>query len=420
MRTRSFATAINDAGQIVGTRAGAFGAPATTGGWMFSDATGAVDLATAYGWSTSPVDVNDAGVVLSTTQTLDLASGAIADVGLVDPAIAPVTGVAINGSGQIAGTSSTTIPPVTRVHRYTPGAGWQYVAGANQFGTIGDINDEGTIAYTEFLDKVPGLAIDGIGAVALSTLVDPAVIADGWRLVGEPSLDDSSRVAVEAINTTTFLHSTLLLTPEAPADTTAPSVAITSPAAGATVRGTVAVSATAADAVGVASLRLEARNVATGQTVVLADTVGQATATATWQTAALATGAYQLRATATDAAGNAAVSTVDVVVAKATVMRVSTLSLSASVKRSVATVTATATVRTPSGSAISGAAVSVRWTLPDGTTRAASGVTNSRGQVTLTATGTRGAYRVTVLDVVRAASVFDAAGSVLTRSITAR
>ena len=230
--TRSSAAAVNDAGQIVGARGGAFGLPAPTGGWLFTDTGGIVDLTARYGWTQAPVDLNDAGVALSATQTLDLATGAITDVGFADPSIAPVTGVAINGSGQIAGTSSTTIPPVTSVRRYTPGTGWQLVSGTNPSAAVGDINDDGTVAYSEFLDRVPSLAFDGVAPATLASLIDPAVIADGWQPRGEPVLDDSSRVAVEAINTTTFQRTTLLLTPVAPADTTAPAVAFTAPPPG--------------------------------------------------------------------------------------------------------------------------------------------------------------------------------------------
>ena len=86
-------------------------------------------------------------------------------------------------------------------------------------------------------------------------------------------------------------------------DHTAPTAAITSPLAGATVSGTASVAATAADAVGVVRVEF------------FADGARFATATATpygaaWDTAALANGAHALQAKAYDAAGNVGASAV--------------------------------------------------------------------------------------------------------------
>ncbi|MHB8998847.1 MAG: Ig-like domain-containing protein [Thermoanaerobaculia bacterium] len=90
-------------------------------------------------------------------------------------------------------------------------------------------------------------------------------------------------------------------------DTTAPSVALTSPANGATVSGSVLVAATASDDTGVA--RVEFR----------VDGSLQATRTAapyewTWNSTGVANGAHNVSATAFDAAGNSAASSVSVTV----------------------------------------------------------------------------------------------------------
>jgi hypothetical protein len=82
-----------------------------------------------------------------------------------------------------------------------------------------------------------------------------------------------------------------------PPDVVAPTVTLTAPAAGATVTGTVAVTATAADNVGVASVQFFAG----------ANAIGTATAapfTINWDTTGTANGAVSLTAKATDAAGN--------------------------------------------------------------------------------------------------------------------
>jgi hypothetical protein len=86
------------------------------------------------------------------------------------------------------------------------------------------------------------------------------------------------------------------------ADTTAPTVSLTAPAAGATVSGTVAVSATATDNVGVSSVQFTLNGVNLGS----ADTT--APYTINWNTTSAADGSYELRAIARDAAGNATTS----------------------------------------------------------------------------------------------------------------
>lgn len=81
------------------------------------------------------------------------------------------------------------------------------------------------------------------------------------------------------------------------ADTTAPTVAISSPTSGSTVSGTATVSVAASDNVGVSKVEFYVNNV-------LQATDTAAPYTFTWNTAALANGSYTLSAKAYDAAGN--------------------------------------------------------------------------------------------------------------------
>ncbi len=83
----------------------------------------------------------------------------------------------------------------------------------------------------------------------------------------------------------------------AAADATAPTVSITSPAGGAQVAGTVAVTASASDAVGVISVRFFVDGTVIG-------TATSAPYSASWNTSGVAAGSYTLRAEARDAAGN--------------------------------------------------------------------------------------------------------------------
>ena len=82
------------------------------------------------------------------------------------------------------------------------------------------------------------------------------------------------------------------------ADTTAPTVSVTAPAAGSTVSGTVTVSATASDNVGVAGVQFLLDGVALGAE----DTT--APYSVSWNTTATANGSHTLTARARDAAGN--------------------------------------------------------------------------------------------------------------------
>ena len=86
------------------------------------------------------------------------------------------------------------------------------------------------------------------------------------------------------------------------ADSTRPTVAIGSPAAGATVSGTVTIAATAADNVGVASVQF----LVDGATVGMPDTT--APYSVAWDSTSVVNGSHALTAVARDAAGNQATS----------------------------------------------------------------------------------------------------------------
>ena len=83
-----------------------------------------------------------------------------------------------------------------------------------------------------------------------------------------------------------------------PPDTTPPTVSVTAPTAGATVSGTVALTANASDNVGVVGVQFLVNGVASGAE----DTASPYSVN--WDTTALANGSYTLAARARDAAGN--------------------------------------------------------------------------------------------------------------------
>jgi len=93
-----------------------------------------------------------------------------------------------------------------------------------------------------------------------------------------------------------------------PSDTTPPTVSVSSPAAGATVSGSITVSATAADNVGVAGVqfKLDGANLGPEDTLAPFSTA--------WNTALQSNGSHTLTAVARDAAGNTTTSPVDAVI----------------------------------------------------------------------------------------------------------
>ena len=99
-------------------------------------------------------------------------------------------------------------------------------------------------------------------------------------------------------------------------------------------------------------------------------------------------------------------------------MKVTSISLSGNVRGGKASITGNVYVRDAVGQAVASASVTARWTLPNGSRTTSTAQTDSAGRSRFTESGARGAYTLTVTDVAKAGYVFDAAGSVLSRSIT--
>src|SRR5439155_1547648 len=99
-------------------------------------------------------------------------------------------------------------------------------------------------------------------------------------------------------NRTTSAGVTVTVSNAPPPDTTPPTVSITSPAGGATVSGTTAVSASASDNVGVVGVQFLLDGAALGAE----DTTSPYSVS--WNTANTSNGSHTLTATARDAAGN--------------------------------------------------------------------------------------------------------------------
>jgi hypothetical protein len=145
------------------------------------------------------------------------------------------------------------------------------------------------------------LFVDGISTASLGTS-SPATF--DWNTV--PLADGVHTlfaVAKDAAGNTATSSAISVTVQNAVADTTLPTVSITSPLAGATVYGTTTVSVTAADNVGVAGVSL----MLDGVMVMTEDTVSPYSFE--WNTVGVTNGTHLLAAKARDAAGNMATST---------------------------------------------------------------------------------------------------------------
>ena len=150
-------------------------------------------------------------------------------------------------------------------------------------------------------------ASDNVGVTQVVFLVDGAVVATdtsapysaSWNAAAASNGTHTlaARASDAAGNTTT---STLSVTVTGGvSDTTAPSVTLTSPAGGATLAGTVTLTATASDNVGVSKVEflVDSAVVGTG-------TLSGGTYSLAWNTTSATTGGHTVRARASDAAGN--------------------------------------------------------------------------------------------------------------------
>ncbi len=101
-----------------------------------------------------------------------------------------------------------------------------------------------------------------------------------------------------------------------------------------------------------------------------------------------------------------------------TVLRSTAINLTATLRAKKVAVTGQVTVRNGSNAAVSGATVAVRWTKPGGSTGTQTATTNTNGVAAFSTSGATGTYTLTVTNIVKTGTTFDAAHSVLSKSIT--
>ena len=142
--------------------------------------------------------------------------------------------------------------------------------------------------------------IDGVDIGTEDTAAPYSVSWDSTAVTNGPHA--ITAVARDTANQTTTAQDVTVTVSNTEADTTAPTVTLSEPAAGSTVSGTATVTATAGDNVGVVSVQFTVDGAPLG---------GEDTAapyTLAWDTLAASNGSHVLAAIARDAAGNTAVS----------------------------------------------------------------------------------------------------------------
>lgn len=210
----SYATNINNLGQIVGARR-ALGYTPTGTGWLYSDAGGLVDL-TTYGFWIVPNGINDSGIIIGGQERLNLGSGLVDVTGAGPSNYNPITSVAINNNGMIAGSAAlrSSSLNIVSVFRYDGLSAWTFIAGTSKYTTAASINNLGDIGYGEL---GAGLYLNGLGTYALGNLLDPSFVNAGWAITGSsPKLNDQRVVTTTARNSLTGQSGGVLLTPGGP------------------------------------------------------------------------------------------------------------------------------------------------------------------------------------------------------------
>jgi alpha-tubulin suppressor-like RCC1 family protein len=161
-------------------------------------------------------------------------------------------------------------------------------------------------------------ASDNIGVVGVQFKVDgvnvgledlTAPYSTAWNTATATSGSHAiTAVARDAAGNSSASSTVSVTVGTAVADTTKPTISMTSPVSGSTVSGTTAISASASDNMGVVGVQFKVDGVNLGAE----DTV--APYSISWNTTTVANGAHTVTATARDAAGNSAVLTIGVTV----------------------------------------------------------------------------------------------------------
>jgi hypothetical protein len=191
----------------------------------------------------------------------------------------------IADSGMTTPSPTDTTPPAVAI---TAPANGNTVSGSNLAVSANASDNVGVVGVQFKLDGVNLGAEDTTSPYSINW--NTTSVANGNHLL--------TAVARDAAGNQTTSVAVSLMVNNGPADVTPPSVSLTAPAAGATLSGSVTVSATASDNVGVVGVQFQVD----GANLGLEDTTSPYTVS--WNTALIANGTHTLTAVARDVAGN--------------------------------------------------------------------------------------------------------------------
>lgn len=421
----SYATGINNLGDIVGARRALGYVPASSSGWLYDGTPNVVDLQMEYNLDIYPTDLNDVGEVISGTALLDLITGDIELVGSTGPGnYQPIIAVDLNNSGQILGSAAlrSTSLNIVSIFRYTPGSGWTQIAGTSRYTVATDLNELGDIGYGEL---GTGIYLEGLGTFPLFELLNPADRAAGWTITGSGCVLNDQRVVVaNGQNSITGVTGSVLLTPNGFLPTpAAPSnfQGAAHPATPSEPYNSIDLSWTNTSNL-TRTYELE-RSVTTENNWQNIPLVAPGTGTFHQDTTVSPGVTYDYRIRAVGVAGPGAWSAVITVTAPTPppedpVMKVTDIILSGRSLGRLVIISGRVVVEDENGRGLSGAQVEVRWTLPNGSMTTTTSTTNASGQARISQRGPHGPYQVTILGVTKNGYQFDAAGSVVTDGIS--
>jgi PKD repeat protein len=426
--TSSYATDINNLGQVIGSRSTMGYTPQGTG-WVYSDSAGLVDLYATHGLAVIPTAINDNGLILAGIELLDLKTGTVSIIGGGPDNYDPVTAIAINNDGMMAGYAAlrSSSLKIISVFFNDGNNGWKFIAGSSQWTTASSINSLGDVGYGE---QGAGIYLNGIGVFGLNSLLSSTTTSAGWVITGNGvKVNDLRQVATLGRNSITGQTGGVLLTPtgtavvQPPAPPPAPapllSVSQTSGTAPLTVNFTSSASTVPGGSL-ISFISMDYGD-GSGNQVIGSYVGGTASVNRTSSHTYIAAGTYTARLTVNylDASRSTATTTITVnPVALAPALRSTAIDLTAKLSRSKVSVSGKVVVQNSSGGAGAGAVISATWTIPGGGTKTQTLTTNTAGTATFSASGNRGTYTLKVNGISKTGYSFDSANSVLSKSIT--
>jgi probable HAF family extracellular repeat protein len=193
---------INSFGDVVGESYTDGGSFSGVHAFLYTDAKGLVDL-TPTSDTAQARDINDAGQVTGYKTALGgyhafrWTSGSFQDLGVL-PGFADSFGFAIQGTGRVAGSSSTGSGNSEHIFRFTDGVGMQDLGGVGEHNQAWSINAAGSVVGV--LGQSASRAFlytDEAGLKDLNVLIDPSL---GWVLLGAFDINDAGQIVGYGFN----------------------------------------------------------------------------------------------------------------------------------------------------------------------------------------------------------------------------